>query len=81
MAIAVDVEGDGGAKLDVFGIDRRAMVVALREVAEGAAKPWAEVGASDRLRRAVFEELGFRMTGTRCETLARAQMELCRYEL
>ena len=79
MALAVAVEGEDGTQLDVFGLDRRAMVVALREVAEVATTPWADVGASDRARRAVFEELGFRMTGTRCETLARAQMELCRY--
>ena len=79
MALAVAVEEDTGSKLDVFGLDRRAMAVAVTELADSVGRPWAEVAATDGRRRMALEDAGFRLEGSRSKTIAGAQIALCRY--
>lgn len=79
MALAVAVEDGRGSQLDVFGLDRRAMMVAARGLAEEVPGPWADVAATDNIRRGALEDAGFRFEGTRSAEIAGAQISLCRY--
>jgi hypothetical protein len=79
LALAVAIRREGASMLDVFGLDRRAMAAAARELAEEVAQPQAEVATNDTTRRAALEDAGFRFDGTRSATVAGAEITLCRY--
>ena len=65
--------------MDVFGLDRRAMAVAARELAEEVPGPRADVAATDAARRGALEDAGFQPGGTRIAEGSGAQISLCTY--
>lgn len=79
MALAVAVRDAGATILDVFGLDRRAMAVAARDLAEQVPQPQADVAATDSVRRGALEDAGFHFEGTRTADVSGAQISLCRY--
>ena len=79
VALAVAAPTDEGPWLDVFGLDRRAMAVAMRELLERVPGGYAEVAAGDASRRAALEDVGMRVTDTSEREIAGAAMGLCRY--
>lgn len=79
MAIAAAVSDDGASQLDVFGLDRRAMTVAIGEIARHVGGPRADVAAGDALRRGALEDAGFALESTRIAEVAGAEINLCRY--
>jgi GNAT superfamily N-acetyltransferase len=79
MALAAAVEDERGWLMDVFGLDRRAMAVAARELAEGLSGPRAEVATSDGMRRGALEDAGLHLEGTRTAEVAGAEIGLATY--
>jgi hypothetical protein len=70
---------EAGTQLDVFGLDRRAMAVAIGDLAETLPDPRAEVASTDHDRRGALEDAGFRLDSTRAAEVAGAQISLCTY--
>lgn len=79
MALAAAVKDDRGWLLDVFGLDRRAMTVAAKELAGSVPSPRAEVATTDGMRRGALEEAGFSMEGMETREIAGAEIGLCTY--
>ena len=81
MALAASVPTDDGSLCDVFGLDRRAMTVAIKALAEAVPEPYADVAISDTMRRGALEDAGMRFSEAHTEHLARAEIGLARYYL
>lgn len=81
MALAMAVATEGGSYLDVFGLDRRAMAVAVEALCARVEAPYARVAITDARRRGALEDAGMRFVGEDDEEeIAGAPMRLCRYE-
>ena len=79
MALAVAAPTDEGPWLDVFGLDRRAMAVAMRALLGRVEGGYAQVAAGDALRRGALEDAGLRLQSSEEREIAGAAMGLCRY--
>ncbi|NLO07567.1 MAG: GNAT family N-acetyltransferase [candidate division WS1 bacterium] len=79
LALAAALPVDGWHKLDVFGLDRRAMSVAAAALVEELPKSFAEVAATDSLRRRALEDAGMVPDGVHSAQVAGAKISLCRY--
>ncbi len=79
LAVGAAVETEEGSLCDVFGVDRRAMAVAMRALVEIVPRPYADIAAHDTMRRGALEDAGMRYLSAQVVELARAQINMARY--
>lgn len=79
MALAAAVPTDDGSLCDVFGLDRRAMTVAIEALIASVPEPHADVAIGDAMRRGALEDAGMRFADSHVACLAGAEMALARY--
>lgn len=79
VAIAAATGAGDGSLCDVFGLDRRAMAVAMRALVETVPDPYADVAINDPVRRGALEDAGMRVIDSRADHLAGAEISLARY--
>ncbi len=79
VAFGAAVRTDRGSQLDAFGLERRGIASVVRALARSVPQPYAEVAATDGLRRAALEDAQLRLDTVREAVVAGATMSLCRY--
>lgn len=79
VAIAVAAPTPEGPWLDVFGLDRRAMAAAMRDLLDRVPGGHADVAVTDGARRGALEDAGLRVQSVREREVAGVEIGLARY--